>query len=57
MNSLNLKDIVLYFITANLFLFLTMNTDNDMVIMPVSIILIGLLFVYLIRINQQYKFD
>lgn len=57
MNSINFKDVVLYFITANLFLFLTMNTDNDIVLMPVSIILIGLLFVYLIRINQKYKFE
>jgi hypothetical protein len=57
MNHLNLKDCVLYFITANVFLLITMQADNEAMIFPVSIILIGLLFVYLIRINQQYKME
>jgi len=57
MNSLNLKDLILYFITANLFLFMTLNSDNELIVFPFGILLIGLLFIYLIRINQKYNLE
>ena len=52
MNALHWKDIVLYFITANTFLFLTIHADNESVLIPLGIMLIGLLFIYLIRMNK-----
>lgn len=57
MNSINLKDLILYFVTANAFFFMTLHAENEMLVFPFGMLLLILLFIYLIRINQKYNLE
>ncbi|MBL7789301.1 MAG: hypothetical protein JNL75_05650 [Chitinophagales bacterium] len=57
MNSIHFKDLVLYFVTANAFFFLLMNSDNELMVVPFGILLLVLLFIYLIRMQTKFQLD
>lgn len=57
MNSIHFKDLVLYFVTANTFFFLLMNSDNELMVVPFGILLLVLLFIYLIRMQTKFQLD
>ena len=57
MNSIHFKDLILYFVTANAFFFLMMNSDNEFMVVPFGILLLILLFIYLVRIQSKFQLD
>ena len=57
MNSIHFKDLILYFVTANAFFFLLLNSDNEFMVVPFGILLLILLFIYLVRIQSKFQLD
>lgn len=57
MNSIQFKDVVLYFIAANAFFFLLLNADNEFAVIPFGIGLLVLFFIYLLRVKSEFHTD
>ncbi|MCE2962407.1 MAG: hypothetical protein ACK5UE_10550 [Chitinophagales bacterium] len=57
MNSIHFKDLILYFVTANTFFFLLLNSDNEFMVVPFGILLLVLLFIYLVRMQSDFHLD
>jgi hypothetical protein len=57
MNSIHFKDLILYFVTANAFFFLLLNSDNEFMVVPFGILLLILLFIYLVRMQTKFQLD
>ncbi len=57
MNSIDFKDLILYFVTSNAFFFLLLHADNQLIVMPFGILLLILLFIYLVRMQSKFQLD
>jgi len=54
---MHFKDLILYFVTANTFFFLLLNSDNEFMVVPFGILLLVLLFIYLVRMQSDFHLD
>lgn len=53
MNPIPIKDLVIYFLTANVCFFISMNLDNEKTIASLGIFLFVLLIAFLFRLEQK----
>ena len=53
MNPISLKDLILYFLTANVCFFISMNLDNEKTTASLGIVLFALLIAFLMRMNHN----
>lgn len=57
MNPIHIKDLILYFITANVFFFFTFIAQKDFLILPFGLLLLAILIFYLIRMQQKFSWE